>query len=147
MATSVTTFQYFHEHLAKRTIDLDSDPLRLALFPYNVNVYHIHDTFSDISAYELAAGSGYATGGELLTFTSLDEENGVVTLNASPVIWRGLTATIGIAVLYAEVTRNSVTNPLIQYYLLNAPSSNITTTGQDWAFHFPPSGVMTIEVG
>lgn len=125
--------------IMQRLIDFDSDPLKLILCPYNAAINNLKLVYADVSAYELTTGAGYTAGGKSLDFVTVEELDDRVLVRSPPLIWTGLTKTFEIAILYANVTRGGISDPLIQIYHLNPAGgyADLTTTGQDWLFAFP----------
>lgn len=147
---SVTLFGAFGEHLAEGTIDLDTDTLRLALVTsaYTPNV-NTHDRRSDFSASELGTANGYTSGGTALSGVSVTRSALVTTFDAADVVFTASGGTIGpfrYAVLYADVTRNGITGPLIGYALLDsAPADLSIANGNSLEVRWNATGIATVS--
>jgi len=67
---------HFKYQLAKKQIDMDADTFKLILmatgFTFNKDT---HATLADVSAFELASGYGYTTGGVTLTNSTVTEDD------------------------------------------------------------------------
>lgn len=146
---SVTLFGAFGEHLARGTVDLDTDTIRAALVTssYSPNV-STHDEWADASANEIANGNGYTTGGAALAGVSVSRSLGVTTFDANDTAWTATPGAIGpfrYLVLYAAVTRNGVTNPLIGYVLLDSAPADLTISASNTlTVQWNASGILTV---
>lgn len=146
--SALVLFNAFGEHLAKGTIDCDTDTLKLSLVSsaYAPNVA-THAARSDFSASELATAFGYTSGGASLTGVSASRTVAVTKVDAGDVTWTasGGSLVARYAVLYANVTRNGVTDPLIGYLLLDSAPADVTATSGDvLTVIWNASGIFTI---
>lgn len=147
--SALTLYGAFGEHLAEGTIDLDTDTIRAALVTssYTPNA-NTHTQRSDFSANELATANGYTSGGAALTGVAISRTNLVTTFDAGDVSWTASGGNIGPArylVLYADVTRNGVTGPLIGYLTIDSAPADVTiTSGSTGTIQWAASGIVTI---
>jgi hypothetical protein len=128
------------------TIDLDTDNFRMVLVTdsYTPN-QNTHDTWSDVSASEVANGSGYATHGKALT-TSLALASNVVTLDADDQTWTSSTITAKYAVIVRDDDGNGAlagTDLVVAYAALDTASS-VSSTNADFVVTINASGVFTV---
>lgn len=144
---AVTLFGAFLEHLAEGTIDFDTDTIKVALVSsgYTPNA-NTHTQRSDFSASELATSGGYTSGGATAT-PSVTRSNLVSTLDLSDVSWTGSGGGFSAryAVIYANVTRNGVTDPLIGYFVLDSAPADVTVAaGNTLTIAWNASGIATL---
>jgi len=86
-------YNQFVEFMGDGSIDLDNDQFKAALIK-NTHTPDATDTdFTDISGDELAAGSGYSAGGEILASVTWVESSGVITFDADDPLWASITFT------------------------------------------------------
>jgi hypothetical protein len=145
MAATSTIYNPFRKHIADGTIDLNTDTLKLALVSSTYTPSTEHSVWADITGggHEVATGAGYTTGGVALASVTLNRTAGVVTLDAANPSWTALTKTFRYGVLYAEVTRNAVVNPLILYMLFDATPANVVVAGVNWTVTLAATGILT----
>ena len=151
MGTPVMTiYGAFHEHIAKGTIDLDSDTFKCALVTSSYTpVADTHTVWADASANEIAAGAGYSAGGLALTSVTVTRSGHTVTFDADDLVW---TATGGIipafryCVMYKAGTANAIVNPLVLYVLVDNTPADIPATQNTAKLTgvWNPSGVFTL---
>lgn len=108
MAGTVTvTYSWeFLKELWLAEHDIDTHTLKVALmvpaFSFNAET---HDSWTDVSASEIATGGGYTTGGVALTNVAVGVAAGVVTITADNVTWTGTSggmAKTGSAIIYND---------------------------------------------
>lgn len=94
------------EAITKNTLDLDTATFRMALVTssYTPN-QSTHDTWSDVSANEVAAGGGYSTHGKLLT-QAVTRSGLAVTFDCDDQSWTSATITAKYAVIVADGDAN-----------------------------------------
>ena len=128
MAASITAYTHLWKLLLTGGIDLDTDTLKLALVTSSYTPSLAHDEWADVSANEVATGSGYTTGGATLA-------NPVVTattIDFDDVTWTSLTKTFRYAVCYKSGSGGGLTNPLLFYILLDTTPADIVSTASDY---------------
>src|SRR5262245_51479060 len=111
---SAAYFDAFVEHVAEKVHNLGSDTLKVALT--NTAPAASNAVLADIT--QIAAGSGYSTGGFTVTTSSSAQTSGTYTLSLSQVAIAasgGTMATWRYAVLYND-TPTSPADPLILYW-------------------------------
>lgn len=137
------------EFLGDGTLDLDTDTIKCALFQSSSNCATLTwDEFGDLTN-EVAAGTGYVANGYTLT-ASWVESSGTVTFDSDDPSWTASGGSIvaRFAVVYANVTRNGVTDPLICYSLLDNTPDNVTATdGNVLSITMHASGIFTVSGG
>jgi hypothetical protein len=101
-----------------------------------------HDEWADASANQVAPDAVYLDGGKALTGVTLNRTGSVVTLDANDVTWAAFTKTFRAGVLYANVTRNGVTNPVIAYVLFNDAPADTVVSGTDFTATWNASGIL-----
>jgi hypothetical protein len=148
--SAVVIFGCLGEHLAEGTIDLDTDTIKVALVTsaYAPNT-STHDRRSNFSANELATGSGYTSGGSALSGVAVTRAALVTTMDADDLSFAASGGTIGpfrYAVLYANVTRNGITDPLIGYVTLDsAPADVSIASGNTLTIQWATAGILTVS--
>lgn len=154
MASSMTAYGAFDEHIARSTIDLDTDGanglMRCALVTssYTAN-YSTHSAWADVSANEIAAGNGYSAGGIALTNVSIVRSGTTTTLSCDNIIWTASGGPIPAwrhAIFYVLTTRNGVTNPLMLDAIGDTTPADIAATpdGARLVLNINPSGIWAI---
>jgi hypothetical protein len=136
----ITLYNAFLYRHGRGEIDLDTDPIYLALLStsYTPNI-DTHATFASLTN-EIVA-SGYTAGGKTIGTVTITEDstNDLAKVDAPDVVWSSLaTATIGYAVLYKQ----SATQYLIGYMEI-ATNSN----GNDYSIIWHADGIMVIQQG
>lgn len=142
MASSITLFNIFRKANADGTIDLDSDTIKVMLVDSNYTFNAGHSEAADVSAYEVAAGSGYSAGGVALANKSVTLNAATSKFTADPATWPGLTKTFRFAVLYAEKVANGLTNPLIACVLLDTTPADVVVTAADYSIQWNANGII-----
>jgi hypothetical protein len=102
---------------------------------------------SDVSANEIAAGFGYTAGGVACTAT-IARVGATTTFSLTDGLWTASGGSIPVwryAVIYASVTRNGVTNPLVSYILGDTTPADIpaTVNGATLRVRINTSGLFT----
>lgn len=110
---------------AARRVDWATDTLKVALVTTSYTPDpDVDDFWNDVSANEVATGSGYTTGGVTLgtKSVSLITATNKVALIAADPSWTGLTKAFRYGVCYADTAGASSTDPLLGYIDLGAQS-------------------------
>jgi len=132
MAASITAYTNLWKLLLTGGIDADTDTLKLALVTSSYTPSTAHDEWADVSANEVATGSGYTTGGATLA-------NPVVTattIDYDDVVWTSLTKTFRYAVCYKSGSGGGLTNPLLFYILLDTTPADIVSSGSNYTIQW-----------
>lgn len=132
MATTITGYDHFWKLVATGAIDLDSDTLKVALVTSSYTPSGAHTQWADVSAYEVASGSGYTTGGQTLTGVTVTNSN----IDYDDVVWTAITKTFRYAVLYKSGTGGGLTNPLIAYILLDSTPADVVSSGSNYTIQW-----------
>lgn len=114
-------YDSFKEYAGDGTIDLDTDTIKMALFLSTSNCATLtHDEYGDLTN-EHANGNGYTTGGVTLPNIAWTRSGAKTVFTSDPAEWTasGGAITARFAVLYDNVTRSGITNPLLAYSLLD----------------------------
>lgn len=143
MASTITIYNSFRKYEADGTIDLDSDIINAALLSNGYAVNAAHSVLADVVANEVAAGTGYTTGGVALANKSVTYTGAIAKFTADPATWASLTKTFRFLVLYALKTANGVTNPLICAFLLDNTPADIVVTSADYSVQWNANGIIT----
>lgn len=100
--------------------------------------YSAHTQWADVSANE-ASGTNYTAGGVTLASKTLTGGK----IDAADPTFSNVTITFRYVVLYANVTRNGLTDPLIGLYLPDDTPADIVVTASDWTLALSASGVVS----
>mgnify|MGYP000844254339 FL=1 len=151
MSSQLALYNKVRKYILDGTVDFDTDTIKCALVTSGYTFDATDEIWGDVSANEVDAvaspGNGYTTGGEELTGVTLTEITSPpsVVLDCDDIIWESLTATFKYAVLYAEVTRNGVVNPLIGCVLLDYEGGgSIVVKGVDYRIQISASGLLSL---
>lgn len=128
MASTITAYDNFWKLVTTGGIDLDTDTLKLALVTSSYTPSTAHDEWADVSAYEVATGSGYTTGGKTIATPVVTASN----IDYDDVTWTSLTKTFRYAVCYKSGSGGGITNPLLFYILLDSTPADIVNTGSNY---------------
>ena len=142
---AILSYKYteLKKYLIARDIEIEADTLKLALVTSSYTPSLAHTIWGDVSANEVATGSGYTTGGEALTGVAVTNTTNL-KIDANDVTWTALTKTFRYGVLYANVTRNTFVNPLIAYYLFDDTPANVVVSGTNWTVQWSSSGLLMV---
>ena len=143
MAATAAAYNSLWAYLLNGTIDLDTDTIKCALVSSAYTPDATHDEWADVSANEIT-GTNYVAGGVALTGQAVTLDGAVAKFDADDAAWPGLTATFRRAVIYAAVTRNDKTNPLIAHVLLDSTDVDIVCTSVDYKVIWSASGIITL---
>jgi len=154
MSTILTLYNSFLKYQQDGTINLKDDTIKLALV---TNLYSFsveHDVLADVlgsPSCEVeqidSPDNGYTTGGETLTgktFTLTDSPV-LQVFDAADVEWAELTATFRFGILYANVTRNGIVDPLIGCILYDDTPGDMEIVGIKFKTIWNAGGICKIE--
>jgi len=143
-------YDSFKEYGYDGTVDLDTDTIKCALFLSTSNAATLtHDEFGDLTN-EHAAGFGYTAGGDNLVSPTWVRSGAVTTFDADDPVWSASGGSIicRFAVIYVNVTRNGVTDPLMGYSLLDNTPANVTATdGNNLSLTLDANGIFDLSGG
>ncbi len=128
MAITTTSFDHFWKQVVTGGINLATDTLKLALVTSAYTPDIQHTQWSDVSAYEVASGNGYTTGGMVLSTVPSDNSH----MKYANVTWTALTKSFRYGVLYKLGTANGLTNPLLLYILFDSTPADVVNTGSNF---------------
>lgn len=94
-------YERFKANLMNKEVDLEADTIKCALLDTNHSFTATHNTWSQVSANELANGNGYTTGGEALT-TKAVTQGATTDWDADDVSWTSASFTAYHAVIYDD---------------------------------------------
>lgn len=148
MAVVMTIYNPFKEYVNEGVIIFGTDTIKLALVASTYAINANHGIWADVSADEVASGSGYTTGGASLTGVTWTRSGGTCTLDANDVSFTTLTKTFRYGVLYANVTRNdpaavSIVNPLIAVIQFDDTPADVVVTATTWPVVWSSLGILT----
>jgi len=150
MASSLTLYSAFEEHLLKSTVQLLNDTLKASLHgsSYTPNV-NGHAQWSDVSASEVAAAGGWLAGGMTIANPSVTRVGGTTTFDADDVVHTASGAAIPAfryVIMRSTASRNGVTEPLIGYILGDTTPQDIPATldGATLRIRFNQAGIFQL---
>jgi len=129
-------------------IDLDSDTIVCVLLGagYTPNRTS-HALWSDISAQEIASGSGYTSGGQALSGKAVTHSAGAGTFDADDVVWSSSTITAKYAALVRRAGGSLASGDLLIAYVdLDTASGSATVASLNAAFtvQWNAAGILTL---
>ncbi len=126
-------------------IDLDTDTIVCVLLTSSYTPNRTaHDTWSDVSAAEVATGGGYTAGGEALANKAVTHNAGTVTFDADDVSWSSATITAKYAALVKRAA--GALDPgdlLVAYVDLDTGGGSVTSTASTFAVAWNAAGILT----
>ncbi len=141
---SAKFFSKFHQSVWNKTIDLDSDVVKLMLCTssYTPN-QDTHQFKSDVT--NEVTGTGYTAGGATVTGISVSYDAGtnVLSFDGADVSWPSSTITARWGVLYDSTPASDATRPLIGYVDFGG---NISSTAATFAVVWAATGIGAITV-
>jgi hypothetical protein len=109
----------------------------------------LHDTWSDVSANEVAATGNYATHGVLLTVTwTASGSPGLWTFDCEDVSWASSTITAKYAVVCSDANADgslAAGDLLLCYCDLNSGGGSVSTTSGTFAITIAAAGLFSLE--
>lgn len=144
MATSVHWYGKTFLAAFNKEIDLTADALKCSLHTSSYTPDQAHDYQNDLTN-EVAAGSGYSTGGVALTSCALtyNTTTKVLAFDADDASWTTSTITARYAVIYDSTPGSAATNPLICYVDFG---ENVASSGGTFLITFDAAGIATVTV-
>lgn len=143
MAATATPYNHLWLCLLDGTIAPVTDTIKLMLVSSAYTPDAEHDELADVSAAEIT-GTGYTAGGHTLAGVTAARSGTLATLDATDLTLSGLTATFRRGILYAAVTRNGKTNPIIGHVLFDSTPADVIVAGIDYTVVWSSSGVLTL---
>lgn len=122
------------------TMVWSTDTFKLALVTSAYTPSTAHTQWADVSTHEVAAGSGYTTGGVTLTNNTITN----VGFFTDDLLFSSLTKTFRYGVIYKVGTANGLTNPLFCYILWNSLNIDKVISGIDFAVYIPATGLIRL---
>jgi len=132
MAATITAYDHLWKLLLTGAVDLDTDTIKVALVTSSYTPSPAHDEWADVSANEVATGSGYTTGGIALANPVTTN----TTVDYDDIVWTSLTKTFRYAVGYKSGSGGGLTNPLLFYILLDSTPADIVSTGSNYSIQW-----------
>lgn len=148
-ANAWVIYNKFKEFMADGTIDLDTDSFRCALVTSSYTPAATHETWTSVSANEVANGNGYTTHGDAMAVTWV-ESSGTVTWDSDDPAWTasGGSITARYAVIVHDANADNAlasTDKLVAYCLLdNSPADVVQADGGTLTVQINASGVFTL---
>jgi hypothetical protein len=144
VAVTAKYYGKFFNALADKTIDLNSDTIKVALATSSYTPdQDAHDFFNDIT--NEVTGTGYTAGGATLgspTFSYTGASN-VWAFDGADVAWTTSTITARYAIVYDSTPGTAATNPLICYVDFGA---DVSTTAGTFTITWDAAGICTVTV-
>lgn len=98
-------YNRFKANLMNKEVDLEADTIKVALLNNSHSFTATHNTWSQVSANELASGSGYTTGGNALAGKAVTQA-ATTKFDATDSEWTSFTGTAYHAVIYDDTLAN-----------------------------------------
>lgn len=144
MAATTTIYNSLFGYILDGTVDIMTDDIMVALVSSAYTPDAEHDEWADASGSEIT-GTGYTAGGASLSGKAVSRTGAAAKFTADSTVFAGLSATFRRAILYAAVTRNGKTNPLIAHVLIDSTPADVTVAGIDYAVAWPSTGILTLQ--
>lgn len=106
-----------------------------------------HDTWSDISANEVADGNGYSTHGKALTSISITKSALEVFFDADNLIWTSSTITAKYLVIVKDANTDgslAAGDKVVGYVDLETGGGSVSSTAADFTVNMNASGLLKI---
>lgn len=145
-AGAVQVYDFFCKYIQIGGADLDTNTIKCALVSSAYTLDQVnHDTWSDISANEIANGNGYTTGGATLGSIAVTAVTGGYKFASANVTWTASGGNIPAwrrAVFYISGTVNSVVDPIIATFLGDSTPADVpaTSSGNTLTLTCPAGG-------
>jgi len=98
-------YQRFKANLMNKEVDLEADTIKVALLNDSHSFTATHNTWSQVSANELASGDGYTTGGSALAGKGVTQA-ATTKWDATDLAWAASSFTAYHAVIYDDTLAN-----------------------------------------
>lgn len=98
-------YDRFKANLMNKEVDLEGDTLKIILLNNSHSFTSTHNTYSQVSANELATGSGYTSGGATLGSKAVTQ-GATTKFDAADVEWTSSTFSAYHAVIYDDTLGN-----------------------------------------
>ena len=127
MATTIQGYPAMLNRKNDGTIDWDSHTFKVMLLNNSAAFNNAHTVLADVSANEIASGSGYTTGGQALANASLSRSGSVITFDSDDPTWNAAGGALEAykAVLFDDSVASPIVKPLCFFVdfggLLSAP--------------------------
>lgn len=140
MAITVTVYPSFKERLVE-DVNMGTDTFKVILLNNSHAYNSAHDELADVSANEIANGSGYTTGGATLGSVTSSQTGGTYTFDAADVTWTasGGAITAYYAVIYDDTLSG---DPLV--CSINFDGVQTAADGAQFKLIWNASGIFTL---
>lgn len=145
-AAAFTLYSKAVEGITKKTIDLSADTFIIALLTNSYTpAANTHQLWSDVSATELAAGSGYTAGGAVLASVTDVLATATVTFDAADPAWSSFSAgPFRYAVIVRRASGSIASGDLLICYSDLTGSGSLTGAGGTFTITINASGIFTV---
>lgn len=143
MAATTTPYNHLWLCLLNGTIIPATDSIKMMLVSSAYTPDAEHEVLASVSGNEIT-GTGYTAGGHALTGVTAARSGSLSALDAADLTLTALTATFRRGILYAAVTRNGKTNPLIGHVLFDSTPADVVVSGIDYSVVWSASGILTL---
>lgn len=137
------------EKIVDSTVDLEVAGrcrLILVISTYNPSI-DADDTYSDLSAHQVASLGGYSTYGKALTNVSVTRSGGTITIDCDDQMWTNSSLTAKYAVIVRDANSDGVLvagDLLIAYCDLNTGGGSVTTINGTIGVTIASAGICTV---
>jgi hypothetical protein len=143
MASTLELYNSFRDYANAGVIDLTSAQIYLALIANTYTEDLGHTLWSQVSANEVAAGSGYTAGGANIQLPVVSYVGVTSYWSASNVTWANLTKTFRYGALYLSATVKGIVRPLIAIITFDATPADVTVSGVDFTIQWNALGILS----
>jgi hypothetical protein len=154
MASELTFYSKFKQHLLDGVINLNTDTIKVMLvtdaYTFDASDESLSDvqTSPDPEVVAVASPSnGYTAGGETLGtphITTHSDAPNQAAWDAPNLTWAALTATFRGGVIYASGSVGGFTDPLIGYILFDTTPADVVVSGVDYTIQWSANGILTL---
>lgn len=130
-------YNRFKANLMNKEIDLEADTIKIILLNNSHSFTATHNTYSQVSANELATAGGYTAGGATLANKAVTQ-SATTKWDADNVAWSSATFTCAHAVIYDDTTTNDDLICSIDF------GGNQTIAGATFTIAFHADGILTL---
>lgn len=140
MAVTAHVYPKFQEAVAKKTVNLATDSLKVMLLSA-YTFANTHASMTDVKgAGTEASGTGYTTGGQALTSVTVSTSGTVTTFDAADPAWASSSIAANTAVFYDAQGGTDSTNIPIAYWDLGGTQTSASGT---FTLTINASGIVT----
>ncbi len=135
-------YNAFKRNLGSGLVDMDDDAFRIVLLTEAYAPDAAHAALADVAGFEVAAGEGYAAGGQALFGTTWTQDGATMRFDADDPQWTEASFSARYAVIHADKTVGEVAGPLV--CCLDFTETKTVAEGT-FTVRFNASGIVTLS--